>query len=339
MTSEASAGALGEFLRTRRARVRPEDAGIVSYGTRRVPGLRREELAQLAGVSATYYTRLEQGQSRNASEAVIEAIARALGLDDAERAHLRDLARPVRTARRRPARPDTARPGTVQLIGAMTEVPAVVLGRRNEVLAWNALGHALLAGHVDRDAPTRPVDRPNLIRMLFLDPHTRELYARWDEEAEHVVASLRLVAGRHRDDRELAELVGELILKSDEFAALWSRHVVRDCLSGRKLFRHPEVGELELDYEVLHLPDGTGHRLLTYTAVPDTADAMALRLLAHHAAQRGPVPSAGSDSSAGRSGPAARSGAAVPPRLRPGRDLRTGDAARPARATSARPTA
>ncbi len=280
MSGADAAGALGEFLRDRRARLTPEAAGVVSYGARRVPGLRREELAQLAGVSAAYYTRLEQGQSTNASASVIDAIAGALGLDDDERTHLHDLAKPVKNARRRPARPESARPGTVRLINAMADVPAVVMGRRSEVLAWNPLGHALLAGHYDRDAPSRPADRPNLIRMLFLDAHTRELYARWDEEAARAVASLRLVAGRHREDRALADLVGELSLKSDAFAVLWSRRPVHNCLSGHKRFHHPEVGDLELEFEILHLPDDTGHRILAYTAIPGTPSEAALRLLA-----------------------------------------------------------
>jgi transcriptional regulator with XRE-family HTH domain len=276
----SGAGALGEFLRSRRARVSPEDAGIRSYGARRVPGLRREELAQLAGISPTYYARLEQGQSANASEPVIDAIARALRLDDDERLHLHDLAKPAKTRRRRTTRPDTARTGTVRLIEAMTDVPAVVMGRRTEVLAWNRLGHALLAGHHDFTAPGRPSDRPNLTRMLFLDPHTQELYARWDEEAARAVASLRLIAGRHRDDQELADLVGELTLKSDDFASLWSRHPVHNCLSGRKWFHHPEVGDMELEFEMLLLPDDSGHRVLTYTAIPGTPSDAALRLLA-----------------------------------------------------------
>ena len=190
------------------------------YGARRVPGLRREELAQLAGVSPTYYTRLEQGQSNNASESVVDSLARALELDDDERAHLYDLARPTPAKRRRAPRADSARASTVRLVNALTEIPAVVLGRRTEVLAWNALGHLLLAGHLDFHAPSRPSDRPNLTRMLFLDAHARDLYPAWDEEAARAVASLRLVAGRYRDDRELADLVGELALKSDEFAAL-----------------------------------------------------------------------------------------------------------------------
>ena len=218
--ANASVGDLGEFLRSRRGRITPEEVGIVSFGARRVPGLRREELAQLAGVSPTYYTRLEQGQSTNASESVIDAVARALRLDEDERAHLHDLARPAPAKRRRARRPETAPAGAVQLIHAMADVPAVVMGPRSDVLAWNRLAHSLLAGHHDFEAPRRPADRPNLIRMLFLDPHSRELYSRWDEEAARAVASLGLLAGRYSDDPELARLIGELALNSNEFALL-----------------------------------------------------------------------------------------------------------------------
>ncbi|HEU5416564.1 MAG TPA: helix-turn-helix transcriptional regulator [Streptosporangiaceae bacterium] len=277
-------GSLGEFLRSRRARLSPAEAGIASYGARRVPGLRREELAQLAGVSTTYYTRLEQGLSRNASAEVIEAIAAALRLGADERAHLRDLARPARPRRRRPASPAAARPGTVRLITAMTDVPALVMDRRSDVLAWNRLGHALLAGHLEAGAPDRAAARPNLTRMLFLDPRTRELYPRWAEEAARAVASLRMVAGRYRGDRQLSELVGELTVSSDEFARLWARHPVLNCFAGVKQFRHPVVGDFELDFEVLHLPDDSGQRILTYTAIPGTASEGALLLLASRAA-------------------------------------------------------
>jgi transcriptional regulator with XRE-family HTH domain len=274
-----STNELGDFLRSRRAGLTPEEVGLVAYGARRVPGLRREELAQLAGVSATYYTRLEQGQSGNASESVIDAIARALNLNEDERAHLHDLARPRPAKRRRPARPDTARRGTKQLIHAMTDIPAVVLGRRNEVLAWNRLGHLLLAGHCDYAAPDRPADRPNLTLMLFLDPHTRDLYSRWPEEAARAVAALRLIAGRYPDDRELAALIGELSMKSPEFAALWSKHPVQNCMTGTKYLHHPEVGDFELEFEALHLADNTGHRIMAYPATPGTPSEAALRLL------------------------------------------------------------
>lgn len=272
-------GELGAFLRSRRAQVAPEDVGLVSYGARRVPGLRREELAQLAGVSATYYTRLEQGQSTNASESVIDSLARALGLNEDERQHLYNLARPQPAKRRRPVRPDTARPSTRRLLDAMRDIPAVILGRRNEVLAWNRLGHRLLAGHLDETAPDRPADRPNLTWMLFLDPHTRELYSRWHEESTRAVASLRLVAGRFPDDPELAALIGELSVKSPEFATLWSKHPVQKCLFGTKYLRHPEVGDLELEFEALQVADDSGHRLMTYTALPGSSSEAGLQIL------------------------------------------------------------
>nr|WP_329127644.1 helix-turn-helix transcriptional regulator [Streptomyces sp. NBC_01465] len=273
---------MGEFLRSRRSRIKPEDVGVASYGTRRVPGLRREELAQLAGVSATYYTRLEQGQSTRASESVIESLARALGLSEAERAHLHDLARPAPSARaRRAAKPARAGQGVKLLLDAVgAAAPAVVLGLRHEVLAWNSLGHLLLAGHLDAAAPSRPADRPNLTTMLFLDPHTRDLYERWHDEARCAVAALRVVAGRHRGDPELAGLIGRLSLNSPEFAALWSRHAVAGHGAGVKRFRHPEVGTLELRYESLLVPEDSGQRVLMYFADPGTPSQAALQLLA-----------------------------------------------------------
>jgi transcriptional regulator with XRE-family HTH domain len=270
---------LGEFLRTRRDALSPDAAGIISYGPRRVPGLRREELAQPAGVSMAYYTRLEQGQSIAASDSILDAIARALHLQDDERAHLFELARPRLARRRRPPKPEHATPGGIQLLDAMTDVPALILGRRNDVLAWNRLGHALLAGHLPHEAPQDPRQRPNVIRMLFLDRHTRELYRNWDDEAEAAVASLRFVAARYPDDRALAELVGELSMNSPEFAALWARHVVMLCSSGTKHLHHPEVGDLDMCYQALHLPDADGQRLLAHTT-PSTSDSsIALRIL------------------------------------------------------------
>jgi len=273
-----SAGELGEFLRTRRAGLTPEDVRIVSHGVRRVPGLRREELAKLAGISATYYTRMEQGQSTNASKAVLDSIAHALNLNGDERAHLHMLARPVGTPAR-PARPDRARPGTVGLLNAIDHIPAVAVGRRNEVLAWNRLGHSLLAGHLDFDAPQQPACRPNLMRMLFLDPRTRDLYGNWGEEATMAVASMRFVAAQFNDDCELTNLVGELTRNSKEFSCLWAKHPVQRCTSGIKRFRHPEVGELDLNFEVLHLPDANGQRIIAHTAEPGSAAEAALALL------------------------------------------------------------
>lgn len=270
---------LGEFLRSRRDGLTPDEVGVRSYGRRRVRGLRREELARLAGVSVAYYTRLEQGQSANASDAVVDALARALRLDDDERAHLFVLARPAPAERRRAPRPEVPHAGAVQLLEAMTGVPALLLGRRNDVLAWNRPGHLLLAGHLDAAAPARPATRPNLVRMLFLDPHTRELHRHWDAEAALAVASLRYVAAQFPGDRRLVELVGELSLGSGAFATLWARHTVRLRTSGTRLLHHPAVGDLDLGYEVLHLPDGDGQRILTHTARPGSSSQAALRLL------------------------------------------------------------
>lgn len=277
---------LGHFLRSRRARLQPEDVGLISYGARRrVPGLRREELAQLAGVSVAYYTRLEQGQSHNASEGVLDALARALRLTADERAHLRALARPTR-ARRRPAvRHDKVRPGVRQLLAAMAGVPAVALGPRFEILAWNRLGHALIAGHLDFECPGRPLDRPNSQRLLFLDPHTRELYRDRDEEVRRAVAALRVAAGQYPDDPQLTELIGELSMKSTEFSNLWSRHTVSNCTFGTKRLHHPLVGDLDLDFEMMQTPDGSGQGVLMYTAAEGSPSEAALRLLA---AERGP---------------------------------------------------
>jgi transcriptional regulator with XRE-family HTH domain len=270
---------LGDFLRTRRAALQPADVGLRGFGARRVPGLRREELAMLAGVSATYYARLEQGLSTNASEQVVDALARALDLDADERAHLHALARPAAPARRRAARPDVVRPGVLRLVESLPDTPAVVLGRRSEVLGWNALGHRLVAGHLAFDAPQRPAARPNTARMLFLDAHTRELHPRWEVEAERAVSSLRVLAGRSPQDEELTRLVGELTVQSPEFARLWARHPVANCVSGTKHLHHPEVGDLELHFEVLSPPDESGHRVLLYTADEGSPSAAALDLL------------------------------------------------------------
>lgn len=274
------ASALGDFLRVRRAALQPGDVGLQHYGVRRVPGLRREELALLAGVSATYYSRLEQGLSTNASEAVIASLARALNLTPDERTHLFNLARPgISPKRRVTAKPDQARPGTLRLINSITRTPAVVIGRRSEILAWNDLGHRLVGGHLDFESPNRPVDRPNMTRMLFLDGHTRELYSRWQEEAVRAVSSLRVLGGKNPEDLELTRLVGELTMKSTEFAKLWAKHPVENCVSGIKYMHHPEVGAVEVSFEVLTPPDESGHRILMYTPEPGSASEVALELL------------------------------------------------------------
>ncbi|WP_280425626.1 helix-turn-helix transcriptional regulator [Nocardia carnea] len=276
----SDSGRLGEFLRARRARLRPSDVGLPEFSERRrVTGLRREELAQLAGVSASYYTRLEQGQSRRASDSVLDALADALQLDAHERAHLHRLAAQPRQPRRRPP-PEQLHPMTGDLLRALPDVPALVLGRRTDILAWNRLGHALLAGHIDSTAPDRAADRPNQARMLFLDPHTRELYVDWRRKARAVVGQLRLVAGRHPDDAQLAALIGELSMKSREFVELWSDHRVKPCEADGYDLRHPLVGTLTVTQQVLTPARSPEQSLVIVTTSAGSGAADSLELLA-----------------------------------------------------------
>lgn len=278
---------LGEFLKSRRAALRPEEVGITPYPSRRrVTGLRREELAMLANVSITHYTRLEQGRSTSVSDGLLKAIARTLRLTDDETVHLTDLARPATAPRPAPAPVVHASASARQLLAAMTDVPALILDRRNDLLAWNPLGHALLAGHLAPDSPGTPAGRPNLVRMLFLDQQYRALYVDWHDQAQLAVASLRLVAGRHPGDRALAELIGQLAMNSDEFSSLWARHPVRTCTSGVKQLRHPGVGMMELSFENLIIPGSSGQHLITYTAEPGSPSEAALRLLGSETAAR-----------------------------------------------------
>jgi transcriptional regulator with XRE-family HTH domain len=281
MTAGSAQTELAAFLKSRRARLRPEDVDLPTYGgRRRVAGLRREELAMLAGVSVTHYTRLEQGRGDGASDSVLDAIAAALRLSDDEREHLKDLARPAGTARRSPQRAaERASVAVLHLLNAMSEVPAVVLDRRNDVLAWNRLGHALLAGHLEFGAPDRVADRPNLTDILFLSPQGRSLYPRWNEEAQLAVASLRLVAGRHPQDRRLGELVGRLAVQSQDFAEQWARHPVRTCSNGVKQLEHPAVGAMELHFQSMSLSGSDDQRMIAYSAEPGTPSEAALRLL------------------------------------------------------------
>jgi transcriptional regulator with XRE-family HTH domain len=271
---------LGEFLRSRRGRLTPVDAGVHTYGDRRrVPGLRREELAQLAGVSVAYYTRLEQGLSKNASDGVLDALANALRLDDDEIAHLRALARP-RTTRKPRIRPERVRPAVRTLIDSVGEVPAVLIGYRNDVLAWNRLGHALIFGHLSFDATGHADTRPNWIQLIFCDPHMREFYADWRAKATDAVAYLRMLSGQRPDDPRVTELIGELSVHSTEFAKLWAGHAVGNCRSGLRGFRHPLVGGLTLNEEVVELVGDPGQRLVLYTAEADSPSEAGLRLLA-----------------------------------------------------------
>ncbi|MCX5376303.1 helix-turn-helix domain-containing protein [Streptomyces sp. NBC_00091] len=266
---------LGDFLRSCRARLRPADVGLPEHGRRRrVPGLRREELAQLAGVSVAYYTRLEQGHGQNVSAEVLDAIARALRLGSTESAHLNHLASPRSRGRSRAQRPQQVRPELRTLLAAMEGVPAYLVGRRQDVIGWNPLAAAVFG-----DFGALPAAERNLVRLVFLDPATAELYADWECRACEVVSNLRLYAGQHPEDERLSALVGELSVKNEEFRRLWAAHAVADKTHGVKRLRHPIVGELELAFETLTLPDDPAQFLVTYHAEPGSPSADALRLL------------------------------------------------------------
>ncbi|MGK5627705.1 helix-turn-helix transcriptional regulator [Streptomyces sp. URMC 123] len=269
---------LGSYLRRMRERVRPEQMGLRSMGSRRVPGLRREEVAALAGVSQTYYTRLEQSQTAHASPQVLLSIARALQLSADERDYLLKIGTPVSNPREPAPRGDQVSPYTRMLVGSLENVAAAVLNYRCDILAWNSLYHRLFAPHLDVDAPERADDRPNIIKMNFLDEAVRSLYADWTAESEANVTYLRFISGDHRHDPRLAELIGELTMGSEEFAELWFRQRVANCVDGTKLFDHPVVGELELMYQSADLQDGNILKL--YHAEPDSPHEAALRLLA-----------------------------------------------------------
>ncbi|WP_329137436.1 helix-turn-helix domain-containing protein [Streptomyces sp. NBC_00670] len=267
---------LSEFLRTRRARLKPEEVGLPSFGRhRRVPGLRREELAQLAGMSVAYYTRLEQGNGRNVSAEVLDAIACALRLSDAEHAHLLDLAKPKRQKKKAVARPQQVRVGLLQLLESVDTVPAYVSGRRSDILAWNRLASALFG-----DWGQLPPAERNWARLVFLNPGYRDLFVDWDRKASDMVSFLRMDAGRHPDDPRLSALVGELSVKSEEFRRLWATHDVKEKSHGAKRIRHPLVGELTLSFETFRLVDDADQSFVTYHAEPGSPSAEALRLLA-----------------------------------------------------------
>jgi transcriptional regulator with XRE-family HTH domain len=270
---------LGEFLKSRRDRLRPEDVGLPSGGQRRVPGLRREELAMLAGVSVDYYVRLEQGRDLTPSESVLDALARALRLDDTERAHLIALARPPRIPFTTPDAGSTTevRPSVQMLLDGLDQ-PAFVLGRRMDILATNRMARALLT-----DFDARPPRERNHARWIFLDPATRELYVDWPVVARENVAILRHDAAQHPDDPELRELIGELSMASPEFRTWWAEHDVAVRNSGTKRYRHPVVGDMKIHFEAMRLAD-EDQLLFIYSVEPGTPSQDAMRLLATWAA-------------------------------------------------------
>ncbi|MFJ1756332.1 helix-turn-helix transcriptional regulator [Kitasatospora sp. NPDC088134] len=268
---------LGKFLKSRRARLLPADAGLGHYGERRrVPGLRREELAQLAGVSASYYARLEQGLGQNVSDGVLDALSRALRLDEAEHAHLVALARPNRAAAGRPRQVPRQLPlGLRRLMAMMDEVPVMALSPTADVLAWNPLAHAVF-GAQHEGPPDEGL--PNMTRMIFLDPSTRALFANWEVKARSVVAHLRMVAARFPADGRVQALVSELSSASSEFGELWEDHSVANCDSFTNVLRHPQVGELTLFQEVLRTEEPE-LMLVAFTVEPGSPSESALRLL------------------------------------------------------------
>ncbi|WP_079124718.1 helix-turn-helix transcriptional regulator [Streptomyces lushanensis] len=293
---------LREFLRSRRARITPEQAGLSPQGgTRRVPGLRREEVARLAGVSVDYYVRLERGRTASVSENVLDAVARALRLDDTERGHLLAVARRTR-AHRTPTAPQRVRPGLYRVLETVGDAPAMVLGRRMDVLAANRLARALFT-----DFEALPHRERNMVRFIFLDEAARELYIDWESSARGSVAALHLYAGRHPDDPLLAELIGELSLRDEDFRRWWADHDVLRRTHGTKRYHHPVVGDLDLEYEALTPAADPEQTLGLHTAEPGSPSERALRLLA------------------GRPAPAERE------RHEPGRPGRSGPAADPGR--------
>ncbi|TMU99782.1 helix-turn-helix transcriptional regulator [Streptomyces sp. DASNCL29] len=272
---------LGAFLRSRRSGLRPEEVGMASHGIRRVPGLRREEVAVLAGVNADYYTRLEQGRERHPSAQVLDALSRALRLDGDARDHLYRLGGTVPDG---PAArvPDQVSPGLRQLMDGYPHTPAFVLDRTLDILATNALADALYS-------PFHPAD--NLARMAFADPAGRTFYQDWDRAAQATVANLRQAAGYEPDNPRLRGLVDALIEDSGDFARLWKSHTVRGKTQEAKRFLHPDVGPLTLSYQAFDVREAPGQQLVIYHAEPGSGSAEALRLLGSiHATRTRPAP-------------------------------------------------
>ncbi|TPW77449.1 helix-turn-helix transcriptional regulator [Schumannella soli] len=280
-----------EFLMTRRARLAPEQVGLVGGGTRRVAGLRRSEVAALAGLSAEYYAKLERGDIGGASASVLDAIGTALRLDDTERAHLLDLARAqdgIPTSgrtRRRPTAPTAPRPALAWALDAVTDGIAFVRNSRHDVVATNLLGRAFYAPVIGDGGRT-----PNLARFQFLDPASRDFYPEWDRFADMCVAVMRAEAARDPHDRGFQDLVGELSTRSEVFRTLWGRHDVRQHGAGMKRFTHPVVGELTLAYEELAITAEPGTIMMIYSAEPGSPSAERLRLLASWARTEGMTP-------------------------------------------------
>ena len=268
---------IGDFLHSRRDRITPEQAGIIGGGRRRVPGLRREEVAMLAGVSVDYYAKMERGDLGTVSSEVLDSVARVLRLDDAETDHLHALAaavgpQPVRPRRRQPDQ--TVSPSLQRFLDAVTGAPVWVRDHRMNFIAANPLGRALYAPVLED-----PANQGNTARFTFLSPASRAFFLDWEQSADAIVATLRGYAGQNPRDRQLTDLIGELVTRSDTFRARWAAHNVRDHRSGVKRIHHPQVGDLELAYQAMEVSASPGWHLFAYTAEPGTPTAERLTLL------------------------------------------------------------
>ncbi|MET7440564.1 helix-turn-helix domain-containing protein [Streptomyces sp. NPDC005496] len=274
MTADPDSRALGAFLKARRAQLTPQECGLPEADSaRKVAGLRREEVAQVAAISVDYYTRLEQGRVR-ASASVLDTLARALRLDDDQQVYLYELAgrTDARPRRRRPAQ--RVRPAMRRLLDQLTQTPALVLGRRLHVLAWNPAAVALYT-----DFAAIPAHRRNYVRLLFTDPVVRRLHQDWAHDDREAVAALRMEAAADPDDPDLAQLVGELSLQDPDFRTWWAEHRVNSASYGTKHYHHQLVGDLTLDCDTWASPDGSGQRLMVLTAEPGSPSHDALRIL------------------------------------------------------------
>jgi len=276
---EAARTALRDFLTTRRARIAPSDAGLPAFGTRRrVKGLRREEVALLAGISPEYYTRLERGSATGISPEIVDTVATALRLDGDERVHLDRLVAaltPGARRKRRPSKPDTVSPGIQVMLDSLNHLPAIVISGRLDIVATNELGRALYASHFDDDQP------PNVARFLFLnEEQARQFWPEWERLADDVVAILRVQAGLNPNGPGLVELIGQLSTRSDEFRTRWAANNVRAHRAGIKIFNHPLIGHLALPAETMTINAGADHTITVFTPQPGSPEHDALRLLA-----------------------------------------------------------
>ena len=257
---------VSEFLRTRRDRITPEQAGIIGGGRRRVPGLRREEVAMLAGMSIDYYAKMERGSLTGVSPEVLNAVATALRLNEAETEHLHDLARaagPVSSRRRPRVVTATVRPSLQRFLDTNTATPTFIQNRRADLISANPLGEALLSPLLTDSSNQR-----NNARFTFLNPASRNFYPDWEHGADSLVASMRNAAGKNPHDKDLTDLIGELVTRSDAFRTRWAAHDVRPHRSGKKRIHHPAVGDLEFEFEGMELPGTPGWMLYAYTTVP-----------------------------------------------------------------------